>query len=255
LVAGHAVFAADFWWRHVELQATLWMAWLVSTPVVAAVAGRAIWRWLCADPGGFWPPWWCKPAVILAPFCVAASVAVAFAEETLLALEVLSGDHPPMTAERSGSRLYLRGDINLGSAAQVESALRSAPDIEEVVLDSAGGFVIEARRIARMIEARRLDTRIDRECHSACVDLFAAGVTRTMRAGAIVGLHSAWSMQVTPEAIKAIAFTNADFRRRLHAIGVERRFLEVGTSTPGHSMWINTARQAHVAGLATRVVE
>jgi hypothetical protein len=160
-----------------------------------------------------------------------------------------------MKAERSGNRLYLSGDINQGSAAQVETALLDSPGIDEVVLDSVGGFVVEARRIAGLIETRRLDTRIDRECHSACVDLFAAGVTRTMRAGAVIGLHSAWSMQVTPEAIKAIAFTNAEFRHRLHAIGVERRFLEVGTSTPGHSMWINTARQAHVAGLATRVVE
>jgi hypothetical protein len=38
-------------------------------------------------------------------------------------------------------------------------------------------------------------------------------------------------------------------------VGVERRFLEVGMATPGSRMWINTARQAHVAGLATRVVE
>jgi hypothetical protein len=128
LLAGHAVLAADIWWRYAGLHAALWMAWLFTTPVVAAVVGRLIWRWLAAEPAAFWPPWWCKPALVLAPLCIVAGVTVAFAEETLLALDVLSDDHPPMTAERSGTRLYLRGDINRGSAAQVEAALLDAPD-------------------------------------------------------------------------------------------------------------------------------
>jgi hypothetical protein len=252
---GYKVLGADLWWRHVDLHAALWLTWLVFTPVAVAVCGRRFWRWLAAEPARFWPPWWCKPTLLVTPIITGLAVVVAFADQTVLALEIAAGDHAPMAIERRGNRLYVSGDINFGSAARVETALAAARDVTEVVLDSPGGFIVEARRIADMIETRRLDTRIDRECHSACVDLFAAGAARTMRADAIVGLHSAWSTDATLETLDAIAFVNAAFMRRLHAVGVERRFLEVGMATPGSRMWINTARQAHVAGLATRVVE
>ncbi len=224
-------------------------------PILVAVLARSIWRWLSSGVHEFYPPLWCKLTLLASPIIVPIWSAVLFAGPLTLALDIASGDHPPMQFQHSGERLVASGPINLGSTAAFNDALDRWPQVREVVLDSPGGIISEARQLARVIQARRLDTRIDSECLSACVDLFAAGQTRTMRADALIGLHSAWSNNTSPEMQQRISTINKDFEQRLFELGVERRFLEVGTSTPGHEMFINTARQAHIAGLATRVVE
>lgn len=255
LIAGLQVLHAEFWWRHISLYAGLWIGWICSVPVVAAVCARALWRWLTSRPERYWPPWWCKPVLLVAPAAISVALLVAYSRPVSLALEIAAGDHPPTTIERVGNRILVTGEINFGSAVRLEQALRSWPDIREVALDSPGGFVAEARRMADLIQSKSLDTRIDRECMSACVDLFAAGRVRTMRGGAVVGLHSAWTTDLSEESVRATVRANRDFERRLFERGVEPRFLRVGTSTPGHEMWLNSARQAHIAGLANRVVD
>jgi hypothetical protein len=253
--AGNAFLEADFWWRYFEIQAWLVVLWPPLMAVVSARWARAFWLWLTATPSSFWPPWWVKGALLLAPLAVLIAGAIFSIDRLVVAASVLDGSEPAMKIQRRGDQLLLSGDINLGSAAKLETWLSVTPRPRELVLDSPGGFVLEARRIADLVEANGLDTRIDRECHSACVDIFAAGQIRTMRRGSVVGLHSAWSPVLTPEAGRAVAQANREFARRLYGRGIERRFLEVAIATPGSSMWVNSARQAHIAGLATRVVE
>ncbi len=255
LLAWLQVLQAQFWWRDVSLYAGLWIGWICSVPAASAVCARALWRWLTCRPERYWPPWWCKPILLVAPAAITVTLLAAYSSPVSLALEIVAGDHPPMTIERNGNRILATGEINFGSAVRLEEALRSWPDTREVALDSPGGFVAEARRMADLIQSKSLDTRIDRECLSACVDLFAAGRMRTMRAAAVVGLHSAWTTDLSEESVRATVRANRDFERRLFDRGVEPRFLRVGTSTPGHAMWLNSARQAHIAGLATGVVD
>jgi len=153
--------------------------------------------------------------------------------------------------ERETRQIRVSGAIDIGSAARFKQVLEDAPDARIVDVSGPGGFVYEARWIARMIEQRRIDTIVTSECHSACVDIFAAGNRRLMHAKAIVGLHSARSPSGNAATVTA---ANDAFSKRLYKIGVEPRFLMVGTDTPSDDIWINTARQAYVAGLATDVV-
>jgi hypothetical protein len=69
---------------------------------------------------------------------------------------------------------------------------------------------------------------------------------------ALLGLHSASSL---PSDTAGVEAANREFVERLYKIGVEPRFLMYGTETPAEDIWISTARQAYLAGLATEVVD
>lgn len=164
--------------------------------------------------------------------------------------DTVSGNVQPAQVryEREARLIRLMGALERGSAARFKEVLSAAPDARLVDVSGPGGLIYEARWISRMIEQRGLDTMVSTECHSACVDIFAAGTRRLMYASAIVGLHSARSFTggVAEDANRA-------FNQRLYKIGVEPRFLMVGSDTPPDDIWINTARKAYLAGLATEV--
>ena len=165
--------------------------------------------------------------------------------------DTVSGNVQPAQVryEREARLIRLSGALERGSAARFQEILSAAPDARLVDVSGPGGLIYEARWISRMIEQRGLDTMVSTECHSACIDIFAAGTRRLMYASAIVGLHSARSFTggVAEDANRA-------FTHRLYKIGVEPRFLMVGSRTAPDDLWINTARKAYLAGLATEVV-
>lgn len=151
--------------------------------------------------------------------------------------------------ERESRLIRLSGPLEVGSAARFKAVLEAAADVQMVDVSGPGGLIREARWISHMIAERQLDTVISTECHSACVDIFAAGKRRLMYAKAIVGLHSASSSH------EGIAHAeNEAFAARLYKLGVEPRFLMIGNDTAPDDLWINTARQAYLAGLATEVI-
>ena len=162
-----------------------------------------------------------------------------------------NGKHAIVVYERERRQIRLSGGIDTGTAARFKEVLEEAPDAKIVDVSGPGGLIYEARWISHLIEQRGLDTIITSECHSACVDIFASGRRRLMHARAIVGLHSARSF--SGDAAHVARENNA-FSERLHKIGVEPRFLMVSTETPADDIWINTARQAYLAGLATEVI-
>ncbi|MCR9115039.1 MAG: hypothetical protein NXH84_17295 [Rhodobacteraceae bacterium] len=72
--------------------------------------------------------------------------------------------------------------------------LRQHPEIERIVLNSSGGSVWAAMEIARLMLDFDLETEVDGECSSACVNIFLAGERRGMAAGSSMGFHlRTWS--------------------------------------------------------------
>ena len=241
----------DFWWPYPRQRAFLlvssYWAGLAGT-AVACVAGlvvllRSDSRWRIA---GFTAVAGCIYVLMnLTMEPVRRFVDVTWA--------VAMGNAKPAIVmyERDNRQIRISGGLETGSAARFKEVLEEASDARIVDVSGPGGLIYEARWISLLIEQRRLDTIITSECHSACVDIFASGARRLMHAKAIVGLHSARSF--SGDATGA-ARANDAFSERLYKIGVEPRFLMVGNDTPADDIWINTARQAYLAGLATEVV-
>lgn len=58
-----------------------------------------------------------------------------------------------------------------------------------VVLNSDGGPVAEAALLSSRIRERGADTRVEGECASSCILLFAAGQNKSLSYGSRVGVH------------------------------------------------------------------
>jgi hypothetical protein len=90
--------------------------------------------------------------------------------------------------------ILLRGPIISGDFDRFMEFLKTMPPADRIAfaLDSPGGNVLEAEKLARVI--KRLDAAAfvgeESECSSACFLLFAAASRRIVSPEALIGVHS-----------------------------------------------------------------
>ena len=94
-----------------------------------------------------------------------------------------------ITLDESGKSLEVKGPLSAGVADRFEEVLNSAPGTRTIMLDSDGGRIFEALRMAELIRARGLDTRVERNCASACTLILLAGKDRSAHRFAQIGFH------------------------------------------------------------------
>ena len=95
-----------------------------------------------------------------------------------------------------GDTLYMSGEINSKSLDQFEAVYAQNPGITRIVELQIAGSNDDETMIKLAYRVRELGLNIhlqsDSEIYSGGVDLFLAGVERTMEKGAVIGVHS-WS--------------------------------------------------------------
>jgi hypothetical protein len=158
------------------------------------------------------------------------------------------GEIARMTVSKDGRQLLVRGNLAAGAAARFDGVLGKSPAVKEVVLTSPGGRMLEAERMAALIRARGLDTRVDDHCLSACTSLLLAGRTRTAPETARIGFH-----QPSFPGLSAYDLSDAVERTRAEylAAGVEDQFVRRALATPAQSMWLPTPEQLVEARVLT----
>ncbi|MEE9455179.1 MAG: alpha/beta hydrolase [Paracoccaceae bacterium] len=96
----------------------------------------------------------------------------------------------------AGTTLHMDGEINSKTLLQFEKIIAAHPDISLLVEGVVPGSMDDDTMIALAYRVRELgiSTHLDAhsEIYSGGVDLFLAGVNRTMERGAVIGVHS-WS--------------------------------------------------------------
>ena len=88
--------------------------------------------------------------------------------------------------------LYLKGSFELGITQNLKALLDRQGDIKGLILESDGGRIYEARRIARMVRDRGLTTYVLHHCNSACTTAFIGGKSRVLGANGTLGFHKYW---------------------------------------------------------------
>ena len=95
-----------------------------------------------------------------------------------------------------GDTLLMNGEINSKSLAQFNAIYAKNPNIRTLVEVNVPGSLDDDVMIALAYRVRKLGLnthlQANSEIHSGGVDLFLAGVERTIEQGAIIGVHS-WS--------------------------------------------------------------
>lgn len=178
------------------------------------------------------------------------------------------GEAASMTFAVRGDHLVATGPIKPGTGNDFVAFL-ARPEIAAVrvvELDSSGGRIGDAGRMARLIRGKKWATLVDASranCASACTILFAAGVRRhyvhaeTVADGVFtlkenrrgLGFHEAHRDDSTEPAHFSAAST-ATVTRLLHELGVDGAVAFVAKATPD-LMYRISAKTALDKGIAT----
>lgn len=98
----------------------------------------------------------------------------------------------------SGTDALLNGEMGTATYTQMRDMIAANPNVTRLVIQKSSGSVNDDINVhtGRLIRAANLATHVpaDGDINSGAVDLFTAGVTRTVEPGGILGVHS-WCCQ------------------------------------------------------------
>jgi hypothetical protein len=149
----------------------------------------------------------------------------------------------------------LRGPIVPGDFDRFVNFLGAMPSTDRIMglaLDSPGGNVIEAEKMAQAIKG--LDTSIlvveGSQCSSACFLLFASGSRRFVHSDALIGVHSV--SEGGKETVGSMALTTA-MARDLAELGVSDEVIgKLVQTPPGRATWLTPS---DLASMGVTVVD
>ncbi len=153
-----------------------------------------------------------------------------------------------------GTGIAFRGDITFGSARALLDLVRANPRVDQVRLESDGGYVHPALLVANALQLRGATTFVERSCLSACTVLFVGGKRRYLAEGGELGFHRAWRDEAEEAESQATAGTNQGLRARFIARGVAPAFADRGLATPGGGKRDPTPEELLAAGVIDAVL-
>jgi hypothetical protein len=155
---------------------------------------------------------------------------------------------PPYSVRlmRDGTEAEIAGGFKYGLAREAEALFATAPQLSVVHLNSAGGRLGEAIKVARLISRRKLATYTSATCASACTVAYAAGRERYLRRGARLGFHRGiFAGNENAEAMK----------RLLLSAGIAPGFADRAVAQPAESIWYPTDAELADGHVVTAFVD
>ncbi|HEX5183090.1 MAG TPA: hypothetical protein VFW19_08050 [Allosphingosinicella sp.] len=229
-------------WASLQSLAIVALLYLVVSTIVSVWSSVGIWRsayWHRRRGGS--PGWGfaARALVLLGAAGLlyrAGDLALQAREWERLAVgEDSLGAIASMKVSADGRELAVRGTLSEGAADRFERLLAASPNVQNVVLDSRGGRMFEAERMATAVRKRGLDTRVDDMCMSACTSVLLAGRERTASQTAQIGFHQpAFPGLSAAEMRSAIEETRAQYL----AAGVDEAFVWRAMATPASDIWV-----------------
>lgn len=135
--------------------------------------------------------------------------------------------------------IALDGEIGTGTMRDFQRALAARPNTKVILLESPGGYVDEALRLAAEIRHLGLNTAIPKGfgCYSACSYLFFAGKEHVVRGE--LGVHAVAEQGANPSS----RVYDGDVREALRRYGAPPSVIEAMVSTPSSAMHVFSAKE------------
>ena len=163
-------------------------------------------------------------------FCRSARRTFLYSTLWLLIVAFISSACSGPAVYRTSTGVRLVGRIDDSSYVRLAELLTPG---DLLILDSDGGYVAAAGRMAVLVLRLHADTHVDDRCASACALVFAAGHHRTTGPEARIGVH-----QSTGPAEIDVMFGNA-----LRALGTPPGVVEAMERTPARYIyWISESQ-------------
>jgi len=156
-----------------------------------------------------------------------------------------------VTVSPDGRTLSVEGTYGLRSEDAVRRALAANKDIREVVLAGPGGRASTGFELFRLFRERKLATRVDTGCASACTLAFLGGVERSIGPKGRLGFHRASFPGMGDNDMYE---SNRGMRRFLiYSARLTPQFADRVFETPADSIWVPTAQELLAGGVINRV--
>jgi hypothetical protein len=152
----------------------------------------------------------------------------------------------------SGDRhvLYVSGAYGTHSEEPVRRALEQNKGIREVVLEGPGGRAAVGFELFRLFRERKLATRVETACASACTIAFLGGVERTVSRSGRLGFHRASFPGMGDEDMHD---ANRDIRNfMVYSARLTPEFARRVIETPAESIWVPTHEELLAGKVVTR---
>jgi len=160
-----------------------------------------------------------------------------------------------VSVSEDGRTVSIAGDFELGLRRRLETVLDANPGVKTVVLDSDGGYVTQGRAVAKLIEAKRLDTTVHGTCKSACAIAFMGGVSRRIGRAGRLGFHQyRYAARAAHPNLDIEAEYRLD-RDYFESRGIETAFAERAFDAVHASIWYPDKATLIAAGVVHEVIE
>jgi len=140
---------------------------------------------------------------------------------------------------RNGTEAEITGGFKYGLTDDFSKILKASRQIKVVHLDSIGGRVGEAIRLNSVLKPQGVDTYVSSGCYSACTIAFAAGRSRIIRKGAVLGFHAPAFPGMTKAELESASL---DQKQIFIKAGFNKSFVDKALSTPSSDMWKPSAQ-------------
>ncbi len=147
-----------------------------------------------------------------------------------------------------GSAIRITGQIEIGDLRKLQDLLWTADGMRAFsstgtfILDSSGGRVVEALKIAQIVELGFGTTVVPAgsKCYSACFLVFAAGSYRSAGEGAALGVHQVAMAKSSPKDAASAASllrVGTGVASYLKSRGIPHQVIDKMNSTPASDMF------------------
>tara|TARA_B100000780_G_C21095025_1_gene441569 strand:- start:292 stop:1098 length:807 start_codon:yes stop_codon:yes gene_type:complete len=168
----------------------------------------------------------------------------------------------PSLDQTHGKTLLVKGDFEQGDAERFERFLDgSSRKFKTISFDSPGGIVVEALKIAKIINKRELNTLVEAGalCASSCPFSFAGGKERLASKASYIGVHQAFfdepSLIPVFFAVEDIQKLQGDVLHLLISFGVNPWIMVPALKTPKEDIYFFIEDELIENKLATKMVK
>jgi hypothetical protein len=178
-------------------------------------------------------------AILILGAIKSAGFIIPYCNSVIVLMEIAFGNDPnipdyKITITESGTELKIEGGIKYGLIRDVETLLKSTPDVRTVNLESVGGRIGVGDDLYELIVRYKLNTVTNDLCVSACAIAFAGGRERWLGIGARIGFHAGKfeTMSESETREQKLPINNKiSFKN-----GTSKAFLNKGDTTPNKDM-------------------
>lgn len=143
------------------------------------------------------------------------------------------------------------GQVDFGLTEALRGLVAAHPQIKHMILDSAGGYIAEARGVVTVLRAHEISTHVDGHCASACALIFAGGTARSIAPEGRIGLHG---YALLREHHFGMIDPEVEMQRDLaiyRAQSIDEQFVLQLATLPQVPMWYPDHSELRAAGMVT----